>query len=63
MEKRITFDILAPLGGNIQTAFRILHPDGITVEELSEKSRERNFYRGIYQYIERVAENELCVQF
>ena len=49
----ITYDMLSPLGNNIQGVYKFIHPNGLSVEELKIKSKERNFYRGIYEYVQK----------
>lgn len=61
MNINITYEMLSPLGNNIQAAFKILHPNGLSIEELAKKSQERNFYRGIYHYVESELKNELRI--
>jgi hypothetical protein len=53
MEKLITHDMLADLGNNIRVAYKFLHPNGLSMDELAEKANEHDFYRGVYRYIKR----------
>ena len=54
MSKTITYDMLTDLGHNIQTIFEILHPNGLSIEELLKKADKYAFYRGIYNHVKEV---------
>lgn len=52
-EKMITpadFPKLCQKIPNLRAGFNLLHPQGLTLEQLRQKAGEHNFYRVIYQH-------------
>jgi hypothetical protein len=48
MEK-ITYDMLDEFGSVVKGTFRLLYPNGLTMEELERKAKEFNWLRFIYE--------------
>ena len=48
--KKVTHDMLDIFGPTVKGAFRLLYPDGLTVEELSQKAQKFNWLRAIYEH-------------
>lgn len=46
--------MLSDLHSNIRTIFKILHPNGLAIEELLKKAEDHQFYRGIYKHVKEV---------
>ena len=55
MEK-ITYDMLDKFGAVVKNTFRLLHPNGLTMEELEQKAKDFNWLRLIYEHFKKVAE-------
>lgn len=51
MIEYITYNMLIDLGNNIMVAYKFLHPNGLSIDELARKANEHDFYRGIYHYV------------
>lgn len=47
MEK-VTYDMLDKFGPVVKATFRMLYPNGMTIEELKQKSKDYNWLRNIY---------------
>lgn len=50
-EKVVTVDMLTDLSDNIRIVYHFLHPEGLTMEQLSRKAEEHAFYRGILNHV------------
>lgn len=51
MNKVVTVDMLTDLSNNIRIVYHFLHPEGLTMEQLSRKAEEHAFYRGILNHV------------
>lgn len=46
---KITFELLDEFGPVVKSMFRLLYPNGLTVEELEQKAKDYNWLRIIYE--------------
>ena len=46
---KITYDMLNDFGSVVKGTFRLLYPNGLTMEELEQKAKEFNWLRLIYE--------------
>ena len=61
MNDIVTRDMLTRLGNNVCSAFAVLHPDGLSMEQLAEKANEHRFYKLIYYYAQEAAHERVEV--
>ena len=43
--ERITYDMLDKFGSVVKATFRLLYPNGLTMEELEQKAKEYSWLR------------------
>ena len=53
MEK-ITYDNLGDFSAVVKGTYRLLYPNGLTIEQLEEKAKEFTWLRAIYERIKAV---------
>jgi hypothetical protein len=46
---KITYDMLTDFSDVVKGTFRLLYPNGLTMEELEQKARQYNWLRIIYE--------------
>lgn len=51
---KITYDMLDKFGPVVKSTFRLLYPNGLTIDELEQKAKEYNWLRIIYEGIKEV---------
>lgn len=54
MEKKYTYEHFEGLklnAQNIKNLYRLLHPEGLTLDELRQKAEQHTFYRILYHHL------------
>lgn len=57
MNEKITYDTLIGLNNNMRVLFKLLHPMGLTIDELKQRADAHNYYKSIYYYVTEVQNN------
>lgn len=47
--KKVTYDMLGEFGEVVSNIFRMLYPNGLTVEQLEEKAEQFHWLKAIYK--------------
>lgn len=51
---KITYDKLDEFGPVVKSTFRLLYPNGLTMDELEQKAHKYNWLRMIYEHFKEV---------
>ena len=58
MDVLITAEMLNNMPENYPLIFAALHPNGMTLSDLKERSTKRNYYRVVYQYVKEALDGQ-----